>query len=139
MREHEVPKSVPFSVWPNVAPNGFWPFTSNGLGEGQMKALRTEQEEVITEAQKLFDNWCARQHKNVESAWCLMDELRRHAGGPAAVVAWMHWYSSALQRLAEDSGDQLRFGCRAAKCCSAGMTAGMAASGSAELNQPQVT
>ena len=43
----------------------------------------------------------------------------------AAMTAWMQWYRAALEELADDTSDNLRFGCKAASCYGALLTDGM--------------
>lgn len=122
MSDREGSIGLPSSAWPNLSLNGLWSgFVSNGIGERQMKLLHAEQDQIFNEAQSLFDKWSARQHQTVQSTWTLMEELQRSGDGREAAVAWIRWYGGTVQRIAEDTKDQLAFGCMAAECCTTGM------------------
>jgi hypothetical protein len=103
------------------------PLQIPALAEKQADVLRKAQDELIDEVQQVADRWCARRHKTVEAMFELsMTSL--HNPGPAGSAkdwtrwqeAGMRWYNGALQRLSEDTADQMELMVTVAKCCGNG-------------------
>jgi hypothetical protein len=133
MREQQLAPAALLNLWGDVSPGSYWlGLASSKLREQQIMSLREEQTEVLAEAQKVFDKWCARQQQTVQSAWDLFKELNCNPAGSERLAAWMHWYGGILQQLAEDASDQLAFGSKAAKWLSVGIPGGLGACANSE-------
>jgi hypothetical protein len=81
--------------------------------------------ELIQDAEDLVQKWLERRQRTVQSTLDLMAGLQPGREPGAVVTAWMQWYRTALDELAEDTSDNVRFGCRAATCYGSMLTDGM--------------
>jgi hypothetical protein len=91
-----------FELWPSKA--------VSELTSRQAQLLRyckEGQDEYLNEWQELLDNWCKRRHKGVEAAWGMVQELQSGKDGADAVAVWERWMRGVIQRLADDSIDQV--------------------------------
>src|SRR5262245_13943518 len=106
-----------WSMFPGVTiPREFPAFA-----EEQASVLRKSQDEMIDEVQHIADRWCERRHRTVQAMFDLGMTSLHKPGSAEAAEAWMRWYNGAMERMSEDTADQMELIATVAKSCGSGM------------------
>ncbi len=117
----------PLQAWAEAFSKGALTLARSPAAAAQLDVLRTGHDALLDEAKEFFDRRCTRQLDTVEGAVKLAEELRTAGLGPQAMSAWLTWYISAMDNLANDAKDQMQLASKTAKCCFDVMSAGVVA------------